>query len=208
MHPPPPLLFIIILLSSLPPTAGSIQYVSYQPAVNIIYTSSSNTNSPPPSSPPQQQGGSGGGTVPFSPAIPPNCPTNTQSCSSIGEPSWCCTTAQHCAFDDAGDVACCPVGDFCRGVVEYGTGGAASSSTSNSNGERDGGSDSDSGGSGTASGSGSGSDDTQPADTWNLPGISNGNGGVTITSGANPTHICRTLLPLLLLLPLCYCHGA
>lgn len=160
----PPLLFLIILLHHLPPSTSTIQYVSYQPAVNIIYSDSS--TSPPPPAPRPQQGGAG--TVPFSPAIPPNCPTNTQSCSSIGEPSWCCTTAQHCAFDDAGDVACCPVGNFCRGVVDYGTGAASNGG----------------GGAGGGDSGGSGSGGETPSDTWNLPGISNGNGGVTITSGA------------------------
>lgn len=194
-----PLLLFTILFFSLSPTAGSIIYVSYQPAVNIIY-SSSNT-SPPPLSSPHQQGG--GGSVPFSPAIPPNCPTNTQSCSSIGEPSWCCTTAQHCSFDDAGDVACCPIGDFCRGVVDYG-GGSGGTSGSGGGGGSGGDVDGESGSGGEVDGgSGSGSE-TQPG-TWNLPGISNGNGGVTITSGAaatgrsNPMQHCFRKLPVLLL---------
>lgn len=65
-------------------------------------------------------------SVPFSAATPPACPASHLSCDTIGEPSWCCTDAQHCAFDDGGSVACCPIGNFCHGTVDYGSVGVAS----------------------------------------------------------------------------------
>ena len=34
-------------------------------------------------------------------------------------------SSQRCAFDDGGDVACCPLGDFCKGTVNYGAGDAS-----------------------------------------------------------------------------------
>ena len=57
-------------------------------------------------------------TVDFLPATP----IATLSCAKIGEPWWGCLSSENCAFDDIGDVACCPVGQFCRGIVNYGNG--------------------------------------------------------------------------------------
>jgi hypothetical protein len=139
-------------------SAGSVVYVNYQPAVYIVVANTGPGSSPPPSSgsgsgsSSSSGTGSGAGpgagappstppTVPFSPATPPVCPSDHQSCDTVGEPSWCCTTAQHCAFDDGGDVACCPVGDFCRGTVNYGSpnaGGAGSGGGSGGGGAGDG----------------------------------------------------------------------
>lgn len=57
-------------------------------------------------------------TVPFEPATP----IATFSCSAIGEPWWGCLDTERCSFDDVGGVACCPVGEFCKGVASYGNG--------------------------------------------------------------------------------------
>ncbi|MCJ1244018.1 hypothetical protein MMC30_001215 [Trapelia coarctata] len=57
-------------------------------------------------------------TVPFEPATP----IATFSCAAIGEPWWACLDTERCSFDDVGSVACCPVGEFCRGVASYGNG--------------------------------------------------------------------------------------
>ena len=57
-------------------------------------------------------------TVPFEPATP----VATFDCSAIGEPWWACLSTERCSFDDVGSVACCPVGEYCRGVVSYGNG--------------------------------------------------------------------------------------
>ena len=57
-------------------------------------------------------------TVPFEPATP----IATFSCAAIGEPWWACLNTERCSFDDAGSIACCPVGDFCKGVASYGNG--------------------------------------------------------------------------------------
>lgn len=32
---------------------------------------------------------------------------------------------KQCAFDDGGDVACCPLGDLCNGTMNYRTGGVS-----------------------------------------------------------------------------------
>jgi len=57
-------------------------------------------------------------TVSFEPATP----VATFDCSAIGEPWWACLDTERCSFDDVGSVACCPVGEFCKGVVSYGNG--------------------------------------------------------------------------------------
>lgn len=158
------MLFLLTLVFLLPPllSASNFQYVTYQPAVTIINIgsfpnpspspSSPNTSPQPPNTSPQQS------SLPFSPAKPPACPANTISCDSIGEPSWCCTPAQHCAFDEGGDISCCPTGDFCRGRVDYGLvndgGGGASDSGSGSGSGSGTGGGSENGGSSQQSGSG------------------------------------------------------
>lgn len=57
-------------------------------------------------------------TVAFEPATP----IATFSCSAIGEPWWGCLDTERCSFDNGGSVACCPVGEFCKGVASYGNG--------------------------------------------------------------------------------------
>jgi len=57
-------------------------------------------------------------TVPFEPANP----IATFTCSAIGEPWWACLDTERCSFDDVGSVACCPIGEFCKGVASYGNG--------------------------------------------------------------------------------------
>lgn len=120
MHLPPfslitslPLPFPLLLLLLCPHiiSASTINYINYQPAVNIVIANSGPGDSAGAPSP------GGGGSppitptaVPFSPASAPICPASHISCDTIGEPSWCCTGAQHCAFDEGGSVACCPVG--------------------------------------------------------------------------------------------------
>ncbi|KAH8195481.1 hypothetical protein TruAng_010356 [Truncatella angustata] len=50
-----------------------------------------------------------------------SCPTNTQSCDSIGQPNYCCATGETCFTvenaPDAGNVGCCPSGQNCGGSV-------------------------------------------------------------------------------------------
>ncbi|KAM0808711.1 hypothetical protein AB5N19_09054 [Seiridium cardinale] len=50
-----------------------------------------------------------------------SCPTNTQSCDSIGQPNYCCATGETCYTvenaPDAGNVGCCPEGQTCGGSV-------------------------------------------------------------------------------------------
>ncbi|KAI1850620.1 hypothetical protein JX266_003902 [Neoarthrinium moseri] len=59
-----------------------------------------------------------------------SCPTNTNSCESIGKPDYCCATGETC-FEvenapDAGNVGCCPEGQNCGGSVgTCGTGNTA-----------------------------------------------------------------------------------
>ncbi|ETS74874.1 hypothetical protein PFICI_13358 [Pestalotiopsis fici W106-1] len=50
-----------------------------------------------------------------------SCPTNTESCESIGQPNYCCATGETCVEvedqPDAGNVGCCPDGQTCGGTV-------------------------------------------------------------------------------------------
>lgn len=50
-----------------------------------------------------------------------SCPSNTQSCESIGQPNYCCSTGETCVEvedqPDAGNVGCCPDGTTCAGTV-------------------------------------------------------------------------------------------
>ena len=39
------------------------------------------------------------------------------SCSEIGQPSYCCASGQSCAWDNSGQLACCPQGTTCSGSV-------------------------------------------------------------------------------------------
>ena len=47
------------------------------------------------------------------------------SCSEMGQPSYCCAAGQSCAWDNAGQLACCALGTTCSGTV----GGAAGQDT-------------------------------------------------------------------------------
>ena len=42
---------------------------------------------------------------------------NQVSCSGIGQPSYCCASGHSCAWDNAGQLACCPQGTTCTGNV-------------------------------------------------------------------------------------------
>ena len=39
------------------------------------------------------------------------------SCSGVGQPSYCCTSGHSCAWDNQGQLACCPQGTTCTGNV-------------------------------------------------------------------------------------------
>lgn len=39
------------------------------------------------------------------------------SCSGMGQPSYCCASGQYCAWDNSGQLACCPDGTTCSGNV-------------------------------------------------------------------------------------------
>ena len=39
------------------------------------------------------------------------------SCSGIGQPSYCCASGQSCAWDNAGQLACCAQGMTCTGTA-------------------------------------------------------------------------------------------
>ena len=41
------------------------------------------------------------------------------SCSDMGQSNMCCGASQTCAWDDAGQVACCPSGGSCQGSAYY-----------------------------------------------------------------------------------------
>ena len=137
----------VLLLFSISSINAST--INYYPAVLISSSntgagdaSGSSSSSGQDSSSSSGQGSSGGGSgsqgsapssqssVPFSAATPPACPASHLSCDTIGEPSWCCTDAQHCAFDDGGSVACCPIGNFCHGTVDYGSVGVTGAGAS------------------------------------------------------------------------------
>ena len=92
----------LFLLSLPSASASSINYINYQPAVQI-QVANSGPGANAGSSSGAGQGSSGGSSgssgstpstpasVPFSPATPPICPASHVSCDTIGEPSWCCT---------------------------------------------------------------------------------------------------------------------
>jgi hypothetical protein len=124
-------LVLLSRLSYLPTTIAQdiingpdVVYVTYSPAIYL-------TQAPSQASPPPNPG-SGNTPVPYateqpepSPTVEPYLPAtpiNLLSCARIGEPWWGCLSTENCEFDDAGDPACCPVGEFCRGVVDDGDG--------------------------------------------------------------------------------------
>lgn len=43
--------------------------------------------------------------------------SNQVSCSGIGQPSYCCASGHSCAWDNSGQIACCPQGTTCTGNV-------------------------------------------------------------------------------------------
>lgn len=45
------------------------------------------------------------------------CPQNFNPCDNVGAPGLCCAEGVGCAADDAGNVACCPSGAVCTGVI-------------------------------------------------------------------------------------------
>lgn len=58
------------------------------------------------------------------------CPNNFNPCDSVGAPGLCCAEDAACAADDAGNVACCPSGAVCTGVIN----GVITAGTVDSNG--------------------------------------------------------------------------
>ena len=42
---------------------------------------------------------------------------NQVSCSGVGQPSYCCASGHSCAWDNSGQLACCPQGTICTGNV-------------------------------------------------------------------------------------------
>lgn len=129
-------LFLFQFVKSSPDT----QYNTFYPAIYLSGSEPVAPSPPPASAPPAAPIESSSSplsspiSAPFSPAVPPACPVNNLSCDGIGEPSWCCTSSQRCAFDDGGDVACCPLGDFCEGIVNYGAVGGSGTGESAPNG--------------------------------------------------------------------------
>lgn len=63
-----------------------------------------------------------------------SCPSNYNSCSSIGHAEACCAPNNVCTADQAGHIACCPNGYLCTGTVGGGaaTGSVVSSMSSSS----------------------------------------------------------------------------
>lgn len=55
----------------------------------------------------------------FSPIYLNGAPISSSqvSCSGIGQPSYCCASGHSCAWDNQGQLACCPQGTTCSGNV-------------------------------------------------------------------------------------------
>lgn len=58
------------------------------------------------------------------------CPSGYNNCSNIGAPGLCCSPSARCQADNAGHVACCPLGAACTGSI----GGAATAGSTDSSG--------------------------------------------------------------------------
>lgn len=58
-----------------------------------------------------------------------SCPTNYNSCSSLGSGTTCCPSDTNCVRDQAGNIACCPFSASCTGSIE----GTATGSLTTSN---------------------------------------------------------------------------
>lgn len=70
-----------------------------------------------------------------------NCGSGV-SCAAMGDPGSCCMSKSHCAVDQAGHVACCPLNAKCTGTIGRGafatatnTGNAAGAAQVTSNGD-------------------------------------------------------------------------
>ena len=49
-----------------------------------------------------------------------SCPADYTSCAGVSAPnsaSNCCAVSSTCALDNAGNIACCPLGSFCTGII-------------------------------------------------------------------------------------------
>lgn len=53
---------------------------------------------------------------------PTICASGYVNCASLGAPGLCCRPNTRCAVDNAGYVACCPIGAVCTGVITALTG--------------------------------------------------------------------------------------
>lgn len=51
-----------------------------------------------------------------------NCPAGATSCSNLGNSGACCVSNTNCQLDQAGQVACCPIGAACTGTINVGGG--------------------------------------------------------------------------------------
>ena len=47
-----------------------------------------------------------------------NCPEDYNPCIGLGAAGLCCSNDAQCALDNAGRVACCPIGAACTGIVD------------------------------------------------------------------------------------------
>ena len=46
------------------------------------------------------------------------CPDDYNPCVGLGAAGLCCSSDAQCALDNAGRVACCPIGAVCTGIID------------------------------------------------------------------------------------------
>ena len=105
------------------------------------------------------------------------CPEDFNPCDNVGAPGLCCASAAACAADDAGNVACCPTGAVCTGVIN----GVITAGTVDSNGHLVSASAGVSEGGGAVAGAGGGQVITSVGSSYVVTG-SGSTGGVVAAS--------------------------
>lgn len=61
-----------------------------------------------------------------------NCPNGYKGCSNMGNSQVCCQDNARCTKDNANNIACCPTGASCTGILGRGAGSSGATQTSSS----------------------------------------------------------------------------
>ncbi len=146
---------LLLLCYCMAPASASVVVAPFTAAVileqdilvdSISHNASSSTVSAPSPSSFSSSSSSSSSLLVTSPASPllvqlekrqnSGCPANYSPCPAVTQGAVCCSAGSECQRDQGGNIACCPRGASCTGIISVGsqTGTAVPTTTGNNNG--------------------------------------------------------------------------